>query len=47
MDNWDFMKKNLNTAANAEGELQRQADIYAESWEAASKRVKAALETIY
>lgn len=47
MNNWDFMQENLKTARNASGELQKQADIYAESWEAAQKRVKASLESIY
>lgn len=47
MDNWDFMKRNQEIAAGAEGTLQRQADIYAESWEAARDRVQAALEQIY
>ena len=47
MDNWDFMKQNLDTAYSATGELEKQADIYAESWDAASKRVKAAAQGIY
>lgn len=47
MDNWDFMKENLETAKNATGELQKQADIFAESWEAARKNVKASAEGIY
>ena len=47
MDNWDFMEENLDTAYNAEGTLDEQSEIYAESWEAASKRVQASLETIY
>lgn len=47
MDNWDFMKENLETAKNATGELQNQADIFAESWEAARKNVKASAEGIY
>ncbi len=47
MDNWDFMKQNQQIAAGAEGTLQNQADIYAESWEAAQKRVKAATESLY
>ena len=47
MDNWDFMEKNLATASGSTGTLQKQADIYAESWEAARDRVTAALETIY
>lgn len=47
MDNFDYYKENLSRAQNADGSLQEQTDIYAESWEAASKRVKASLETIY
>lgn len=47
MDNWDFMKENLETAKNATGELQNQVDIFAESWEAARKNVKASAEGIY
>ena len=46
MDNWDFMQKNIATAENATGTLQEQADIYAESWEAANERVKASTERI-
>ena len=47
MDNWDFFQKNLQTAYNAEGSLNKQAEIYAESWEAAQKRVQASAEAIY
>lgn len=52
MDNWDngdndSMTANLDTAYNSTGTLQDQADIYAESWEAARDRVRASLETIY
>lgn len=47
MDNWDFMKENLETAKGATGELQKQADIFAESWETARKNVKASAEGIY
>lgn len=47
MDNWDFMKENLQTVEDSGGALQDQADIYAESWDAASKRARASLETIY
>ena len=47
MDNWDFMKQNITSATNSSGSLQEQADIYAESWEAAQKRVKAAAQKIY
>lgn len=47
MDNFDYYKENLERAQNADGSLQEQADIYAESWEAARDRVTASLETIY
>ena len=47
MENFDFYEQNLVSAQNAEGSLQAQADIYAESWEAAQKRVKAASQAIY
>ena len=47
MDNWGSMERNLNTANTSTGSLQRQQDIYAESWEAASERSKAALEGLY
>jgi hypothetical protein len=52
MDNWDAgdsdsMVANLETAANSSGELQKQADIYAESWEAARDRVTASAEAVY
>jgi len=47
MDNWDFFQENLDVAKGSEGTLQEQANIYAESWEAAEKGVSASLETIY
>ena len=47
MDNWDTFQKNLTSAKTAEGTIQKQADIYAESWEAAKDRVTAAAEAIY
>lgn len=47
MDNFDFYEQNLSSAQNSAGSLQAQADIYAESWEAAQKRVKAASQAIY
>lgn len=47
MDNWDKFQTNLNMATGSSGALQKQADIYAESWEAAEKRVKASAEAIY
>ena len=52
MENWDngdadSMMANLRTIEGAEGALDEQAEIYAQSWEAASKRVQAAAEGIY
>ena len=52
MANWnngdsDSFQANLATAKNADGTLKEQADIYAESWEAAADRVTAAAEAIY
>ena len=47
MDNWESMQRNLNVANTAEGTLQDQAEIYEESWAAASKNVKASLEGLY
>lgn len=47
MDNWDTFETNLATATSATGALDEQADIYAESWEGARDRVKAATEDIY
>lgn len=47
MSNYDKVQKNQTTAEGSEGTVQAQADIYAESWEAASKRAKASLQTIY
>lgn len=52
MENWnngdnDSMVANLKTAENSTGALQQQADIYAESWEAANKRVQASAEAVY
>jgi TP901 family phage tail tape measure protein len=47
MDNWDFMQENVELSLNSDGTLQEQAEIYEESWKAASDRVRAALEGIY
>jgi hypothetical protein len=34
MENWDVMEKNLETAKNATGELEKQHKIYQSSLEA-------------
>lgn len=46
-ENWDMYQESMSIAMNADGALQEMADIYAESWEAASARVTASLENIY
>ena len=47
MDNWDIFEQNLQIAYSSTGSLDEQAEIYSESWQAASKRVKASLQDIY
>lgn len=47
MNNYNKIQANQTLAANSSGTLQEQADIYAESWEAAQKRVKAAAQGVY
>lgn len=47
MNNWSDVQKNISTAKGASGTLDKQAEIYASSWEAAQKRVRAAAEEIY
>ena len=46
-ENFDKYQANMQTALNSTGELDKQAKIYAESWEAAAKRQKAALEGVF
>ena len=47
MENYDYFKELTNSAENASGALQEQSEIYEQSWEAASKNVKASLEGMY
>ena len=47
MDHWGSFEKNVGLAQMSSGTLNEQADIYAESWEAARDRVRAAAEGIY
>lgn len=47
MNNFNAFKDNVQSAKMSEGTLQEQADIYAESWQAARDRVKASLQAIY
>jgi len=48
MGSWqsDF-QKNLTTAKDSAGALESQANIFGDSWEAASNRVRASMESIY
>ena len=47
MENWDAVEKNIELATNATGELSKQQDIWAESYEAAAQRVKQAQNELY
>ena len=47
MENWDQFKQNLNIANTSGGTLDAQAAIYAESWEAASARVRTSWEGLW
>ena len=47
MDNYKDFKINVDVAEGASGALDEQAFIYAQSWEAASKRVQASIEGLY
>lgn len=47
MENKDYFKELVGVAENSEGTLTKQAEIYADNWEGARKRVQAAAEGIY
>lgn len=47
MNNFDSFLENVNLSKNADGSLAEQAEIAADSWEKAQKRVQAAAEGIY
>lgn len=47
MNSYDYFKENVGVAEQSTGTLEKQAEIYAESWEAAEKRVRAAAEGVY
>ena len=47
MDNYDKVLKNEDLAKNSTGTLSKQADIWSESWEAASKRVQKSTQDLY
>lgn len=47
MSNLDMYQENLSIAKNSEGEADRQAKIYEESWAAATNRTRASLEKLW
>lgn len=47
MNNFDSFLENVDISKNAGGTLEEQAEIFADSWEGAKKRVQAAAEGIY
>lgn len=47
LDNWDYMKQNLEVAKGADGTLQKQQEVYTKSFEAATRRLTAAWEEFY
>lgn len=47
MNHWDYFKENVQVAKSSEGTLDQQAAIYAESWQAASDRVRASWEGLW
>lgn len=47
MNNWGSFQENLQVSYSSSGTLDEQAEIYAESWEAAEKRVTASAEEMY
>lgn len=46
-ENWDMYQNNMNIAKNADGSLENMYKIQAESVEASSARMQAALENLY
>lgn len=47
MDNYEQFQELVSEASGSEGYLNHQAEIYAESWEAAANRVEAAWQGLY
>lgn len=47
MDNWSKVQNNLDTANNASGTLQKQQEIFEQSWEGSRKRLKASMQGVY
>lgn len=47
MNNWDYMQELVGVSKSSEGTLDAQAQIYAESWDAATAKVRASLEGLW
>jgi hypothetical protein len=47
MNNYETFSSNVSLAKSSEGNLEEQSKTYAEGWEAASQRVRAAAEDVY
>ena len=47
MEHYDAFQQNVQYARESEGTLQQQQNIYAQSWEASTDRVRAAWEALY
>jgi TP901 family phage tail tape measure protein len=47
MENWDFFRKNVDSARNATGALQKQQDIYLDSIAAHMEKLSAQAEKLY
>lgn len=47
MDNFDFYKENQQIALSSAGTLEKQQEIFEQSWAAAQKQVRASMETLY
>lgn len=46
-DNFDFFQDMVDLSGKAEGTMEEQNEIYAESWEAASNRIRSAFEGMW
>lgn len=47
MNNWDYMQELVDVSKASGGTLDQQASIYAESWDAATAKVRASLEGLW
>ena len=47
MENWSYFKENLAISNSSTGTLERQQQIYEESWEAANNRLRTSFESLW